>query len=82
MSFMCTEFCTIFICTTFVFQTRFYSIMPAPVAKNGTAPAFQRLPKTVAPTNYDLTFEPDWTNHSFAATAGIDIQVIGNFIDF
>lgn len=51
--------------------------MPAE-AKNGTTAApvpFQRLPDHVVPLNYALTFEPDWTSHTFKATALIDVLV-------
>jgi len=36
---------------------------------------FQRLPTTVAPINYDLTFIPNWDDHTFQATTIVDVEV-------
>jgi len=36
---------------------------------------FKRLPKSVKPTNYDLTLEPDLEKFSFKGSAVIDVQV-------
>ncbi|CAL8101137.1 unnamed protein product [Orchesella dallaii] len=42
---------------------------------NGNDTVFKRLPQKVVPVNYDLTFEPDWSSHTFEAVAAIDVQV-------
>ena len=41
---------------------------------------FKRLPKSVKPTNYDLTLEPDLEKFSFKGSAVIDVQVRRIFV--
>ncbi|ODN05748.1 Puromycin-sensitive aminopeptidase [Orchesella cincta] len=53
----------------------YFSTVTSMANANGNAPVFKRLPQKVVPVNYDLTFEPDWTTHTFQATAAIDVEV-------
>jgi hypothetical protein len=45
------------------------------MTNNNDKKKFERLPNTVTPLNYDLTFVPNWKDHTFTGTTVVDLEV-------